>query len=125
MCARIVENEIDLTPIVISTAQVLEKCQDFSRTLPLFAMHPQMVFVDIVGSQIISDTVSACIGCSVSDWIVLWCPYTTRLWSDFNRSKNVEADDGGPYRRLLVERFDAFFLASYSGSDDRFHVRVR
>ena len=91
MCTRIVENEENLSPIVISATQVFEKGQDFNRSLPLLAMHPQVIFVDIVCSQIIPDTVSACIGSSMSDWIVLWCPNTARLWPNFNGSKYIEA----------------------------------
>ena len=88
-------------------------------------MHPQMVFVHVVCCQKVTDSLESSVSGSVPDGMGLGSPRTSCLRLHLDGAKLVETDYGRPFRRLLIEGFDAFFLTSYAGSVDRFHVRVR
>lgn len=125
MRAEVVENDINPLSIGVSSSDCLEESKDF---LPAFAfplVHPEIVLVNVVSREEMTNAQPSVIVCATSNGFLDQGPRRASLGSHFDRPELVEADNYGSFRGFLVERCDAFFLESKSGSVERFQVLVR
>ena len=109
---HVVQDDVYQPVVRISPSDGLEESQYLLPPLPLLMVHPQTVFVDIVSCQEMANPVKTAVGGSVPDRTFLGCPRGPGLWLDLDRSELVETDYGRSFWGFLVERLDAFFLAS-------------
>lgn len=81
--------------------------------------------MNIIRRKEMADALKTAVSSTVSNRFFHRSPGAAMLRLDLDGAKFIETDYRGTFRGLLVECFDAFFLASYAGSFDRFQVRVR
>lgn len=104
---------------------VFQERQDLCPAFPFVGAHPEFVSVDIIGRQVVSDSVEASIRGSNPRRFAPGSPRPASMGTHLHRPELVEADHSRVLRRFLVEPLDAFFLDSNSGSLLSFHVFVR
>src|SRR5512134_652979 len=121
---QVIHDDVELLPGV-AAAQPLERLEQFGQALALVKHPIEAVGVDIVEAEEELRALEPVVGGAHALGLVARRPGhpTDRLdlqWPPF-----VEAHYRGARRAAPVERSDAFFLLSKSGSCERFQVRMR
>ena len=112
MGGEVVEHDVEPSFLGVSSPNGFQERKDLLPPLPFLVMHPQGVFVNIIGCQEVTHSLEPRVGGSSPDGSVLGSPRTARLRLHLDGPKLVETDYGRPFRHFFVERLDPFFLAS-------------
>ena len=93
MRTEVVEDDINSLVGGVSASDYFEERKNFSPTFTLRLVHPDPVCINVIGSQVMSDTVVSVVVCTTSRRFLRRRPRGTGLRSNFDRSKLVKAND--------------------------------
>jgi len=99
--SHIVKHDIHLSLIFVTAPDCLREAMHFLPSLRFLVMHPQQVFVDVIASKFMADTVTAAIRRVMSDGVMFWCPRSARPRIQRNGSELAEADHAQPIGWLI------------------------
>ncbi len=93
MRTEVVEDDIDSLVGGVSASDYFEERKNFSPTFALRFVHPDPVCVNVIGRQVMPDTMVSVVVCTTSSRFLRRCPRGTGLRSYFDRPKFIKAND--------------------------------
>ena len=92
MGGEVVKHDVEPSFLGVSSANGFKERKDLLPSFPFLVMHPQVVFVNIIGRQEVTHSLEPRVGGSSPDGSVLGSPRTARLRLHLDGPKLVETD---------------------------------